>query len=133
MKDTRSLLLVLLSFGMLGTWIYHLYDKTKYSKQHTEIYIKDSIAVAEGVQDSLHKLYSTTINKLDAQLDSTKSTAGLLKNELGNKLQKINRLHSEVSTILKKNNVRKEDIELARKKPGLTTTGTGIKNKKQYH
>ena len=116
MKDTRSLLLLLLSFGLMGTWVYHLYDKTKYSKQRTEIYIKDSIAVAEGVQDSLHKLYSTTINELDAQLDSTKNTAGFLKNELSTKLQEINRLRSEVSTILKKNNIRKEDIELARKK-----------------
>lgn len=116
MRDTKSLLLVLLSFGLVGTWIYHLYDKTKYSKQRTEIFIKDSIAVAEGVQDSLHKLYSSTINNLDAELDSTKSNAGQLKGELGNKLSEINRLKAEIAAILKKNNVKKEDLELARKK-----------------
>ena len=116
MRDTKSLLLVLLSFGLVGTWIYHLYDKTKYSKQRTEIFIKDSIAVAEGVQDSLHKLYSSTITNLDAELDSTKSNAGQLKGELGNKLSEIYRLKAEIAAILKKNNVRKEDIELARKK-----------------
>jgi hypothetical protein len=57
MKDTNSLLLVLLSVVLLGTWFYHLYDKTKYSNQRKEIYIKDSIDVAEGVHDSLHKIY----------------------------------------------------------------------------
>ena len=116
MRDTKSLLLLLLSFGLVGTWVYHLYDKTKYSKQRTEIYIKDSIAVAEGIQDSLHKLYSSTITNLDAELDSTKSNAGQLKGELGNKLSEINRLKAEIAAILKKNNVKKEDIELARKK-----------------
>ena len=116
MRDTKSLLLILLSFGLVGTWVYHLYDKTKYSKQRTEIYIKDSIAVAEGIQDSLHKLSSSTITNLDAELDSTKSNAGQLKGELGNKLSEINRLKAEIAAILKKNNVKKEDIELARKK-----------------
>lgn len=118
MSDTKSILLVLLSFGLIGTWIYHLYDKTKYSNQKTAIFIKDSIAVAEGVQDSLHKLYSFTIHNLDAQLDSTKNNAGQLKGELTNKLSEVYRLKTEISTILKKNDVRKEDIELARKKAG---------------
>ena len=101
MRDTKSLLLILLSFGLVGTWVYHLYDKTKYSKQRTEIYIKDSIAVAEGIQDSLHKLYSSTITNLDAELDSTKSSAGQLKGGLGNKLSEINRLKAEIAAILK--------------------------------
>lgn len=116
MANTRTLLLILLSIGLTGTWFYHLYDKTKYSKKRTEIYIKDSIAVAEAVEDSLNKIYSSTINILDAQLDSTKNTAGILKNELSNKLAEINRLKYEISSILKKNNLKKEDVEIARKK-----------------
>ncbi len=106
----------MLSVGLTGTWVYHLYDKTQYSKRRTEVYIKDSIAVAQGVQDSLQKIYSYTINNLDAQLDSTRSTAGLLKGELGAKLAEINRLRNEIATILKKNNVKKEDLDLARSK-----------------
>ena len=106
----------MLSVGLIVTWVYHLYDKTQYSKRRTEVYIKDSIAVAQGVQDSLQKIYSHTINNLDAQLDSTKSTAGLLKGELGAKLEEINRLRNEIATILKKNNVKKEDLDLARSK-----------------
>lgn len=116
MKDTKSLLMIMLSVGLVGTWVYHLYDKTLYSNRRTEVFIKDSIAVAQGVQDSLQKIYSLTINSLDAQLDSTKSSAGLLKGELSTKLAEINRLRSEIAIILKKNNFKKEDLEMARKK-----------------
>ena len=106
----------MLSVGLTGTWVYHLYDKTQYSQRRTEVYIKDSTAVAQGIQDSLHKLYTSTINDLDTELDSTKNTAGLLKGELSTKLVEINKLRSEIAAILKKNNIKKEDIELARRK-----------------
>jgi hypothetical protein len=115
-KDTKSLLLGMLSVGLVGTWIYHLYDKTQYSQRKNEVYIKDSIAVAQGVQDSLQKIYSSTINTLDAQLDSTKNTAGLLQGELSTKLAEINRLRAEIASILKRNNFKKEDLDLARRK-----------------
>ncbi len=106
----------MLSLGLVGTWVYHLYDKTQYSQRRTEVYIKDSIAVAQGVQDSLQKLYAHTINNLEAGLDSTKSTAGLLQGELSTKLAEINRLRTEIAAILKRNNFKKEDLDLARKK-----------------
>ena len=106
----------MLSVGLVGTWIYHLYDKTQYSQRKNEVYIKDSIAVAQGVQDSLQKIYSSTINTLDAQLDSTKNTAGVLQGELSTKLAEINRLRAEIASILKRNNFKKEDLDLARRK-----------------
>ncbi|HQW44270.1 MAG: hypothetical protein IPP02_00580 [Chitinophagaceae bacterium] len=116
MKDTKSILLGMLSVGLVGTWVYHLYDKTQYSQRRTEVYIKDSIAVAQAVQDSLQRIYSHTINNLGAELDSTKSTTGLLQGELNTKLAEINRLRTEIATILKRNNFKKEDLDLARKK-----------------
>ncbi len=106
----------MLSVGLVATWVYHLYDKTRYSKQRKEIYIKDSIAVAQGVQDSLQRIYSLTLNNLGTQLDSTKNTAGLLKSELSTKLAEIYRLRTEIAGILKRNDIKKADIDLARKK-----------------
>ena len=106
----------MLSVGLVGTWVYHLYDKTQYSQRRTEVYIKDSIAVAQAVQDSLQRIYSHAINNLGAELDSTKSTTGLLQGELNTKLAEINRLRTEIATILKRNNFKKEDLDLARKK-----------------
>ncbi len=106
----------MLSFGMVGTWVYHLYDKSQYSNRRTEVYIKDSTAVAQGVHDSLQKIYSQTINTLGIELDSSKMHAGLLKGELGNKLMEIRRLQSELTTILKRKNFNQNDLLLARQK-----------------
>ena len=92
MRDTRSLLMVLLSVGLVSTWVYHLYDKSQYSRQKMEAPGKDSAAVAESVRDSLQKIYSATINTLDTKLDSTKTGADSLKNQLDVKLGEINRL-----------------------------------------
>jgi len=105
----------MLSTGLVGTWIYHLYDKTQYSNKRNEVYIKDSIAVAQGVQDSLQKIYSQTIHTLGAELDSTKNKEGLLKGELGNKLAEINRLRTELAAILKRKDFNQADLAQARR------------------
>ncbi len=120
----------MLSLGLVSTWAYHLYDKSIYTSHKKEVYIKDSAAVAQGIQDSLHRIYSETINNLGTELDSTKNTAGQLKGELNTKLAEIYRLRAEISTILKKNNIRKEDLNLARKKTvELQQLVTDLQNK----
>lgn len=106
----------MLSVGLVATWVYHLADKTRYSKQRREVFIKDSIAVAQGVQDSLQKIYSHTINSLGASLDSSRNTEGQLKNELDAKLAEIYRLRTEIAVILKKTDIKKADLDLARRK-----------------
>ena len=116
MKDIRTLLLALLSAGLVGTWVYHLYDKTQYSQRRTEVYIKDSIAVAQGVQDSLQRIYSSTIRTLDSKLDSTRSNADSLKYQLEARMGEINLLKNEINTILKNRGATKEDLALARVK-----------------
>ncbi len=116
MRDIKSLLLVLLSAGLLSTWVYHLYDKTMYSQRKTEVYIKDSIAVAEGVRDSLYKLYNTTITDLDTRLDSTTSSSDSLQSELSVRVAEIKNLQQEINGILGKKGATKEELSLARRK-----------------
>lgn len=116
MKDIKPLLLGMLSVGLVGTWVYHLYDKAMYSKKRTEIYIKDSIAVAQDVQDSLQKIYAITINNLDSKLDSTRSNADSLKFSLDNKLNEIYRLKGEINSILKNRGASKADLTVAKSK-----------------
>ena len=118
MKDIRSFLLVMLSAGLIGTWIYHLYDKTMYTKKRHEIYIKDSVAVAEGVRDSLQKIYSVTINDLDLRLNETRTNADSLKTQLNANLSEIYKLRNEISGILKNRGATRADMDLARKKIG---------------
>lgn len=116
MKDIKPLLLGMLSVGLVATWVYHLYDKAMYSKKRTEIYIKDSTAVAQGVQDSLQKIYAVTINNLDSRLDSTRSNADSLKFKLDNKLGEIYRLKAEINKILEKRGASKADLSIAKDK-----------------
>ena len=106
----------MLSVGLVGTWVYHLADKSRYSKQRREIYIKDSMAVAQGVQDSLQKIYSLTIRDLDARLDSSRNTEEALQQELSSKLAEIYRLRGEITSILKRTDVKKADLDIARQK-----------------
>jgi len=108
----------MLSVGLVVTWIYHFYDKSRYSHLKTEQHQIDSLALARKVQDSLQQVYSHTINNLDARLDSTSSTTGLLKGELEKKLADIRKLRNEIAAILRKNDINKEDLEMARTKTG---------------
>ncbi len=116
MKDARSLLLVLLSTGLVATWIYHLYDKSIYSHRRTEVPVKDSAAIADGIRDSLTSLFSATIRNLDKELDSSKADAGQLQTSLSIKLAEINRLRAEINSILRKNKATPADLQLAREK-----------------
>jgi peptidoglycan hydrolase CwlO-like protein len=116
MKDPKMFLLGLLSVGLIGTWVYHLYDKTQYSKRKTAVYIKDSIAVAQGIQDSLQKIYAVTISNLDSRLDSTRTSADSLKLKLNSKLREIYRLKNEINGILKNRGASKADLVVAREK-----------------
>jgi chromosome segregation ATPase len=114
MNDSRNLMLGLLSAGLVVTWTYHLIDKSGYSTQRREVFVKDSAAIAQGVSDSLQKLYNSAISSLDIKLDSVKSNANLLQGELGSRIIEINRLKSEIGNILKRTDLSKQDLTKAR-------------------
>lgn len=116
MRDTKSLLLGLLSVGLVLTWVYHLYDKSQYAQKKTEVYIKDSMAVVQGVQDSLQKIYSSTISDLGIKLDSSQSNADSLRAQLNAKLREVYRLRGEINGILTNRQASKEDMAVAREK-----------------
>lgn len=116
MRDTRSLLLLLLSVGLVGTWIYHLYDKTRYSHRKTEIYIRDSTAIADGVRDSLNKLYSSELRALGNRIYFSENSTDSLKGTWSNKLNELGKLKAEIAEILKSRNITKNDLLTARKK-----------------
>lgn len=123
MRDIKPLLLILLSIGLVGTWTYHLYDKTIYSQRRTEVFVRDSAAVADAIRDSLQKIYSSTITDLDSRLvtagdslSSSQARADSLQRRLEKRLAEINRLKSEINAILNKGNASTGDMALARKK-----------------
>jgi len=89
-----------------------------YSKRRTEVYIKDSAAVADAIKDSLNKIYSATISELDNRLNYTKVNADSLQNRLDSKLKEINLLKSEIGGILNKRDFSKKDLVEAKQKIG---------------
>lgn len=110
MKDGKNLILLLLATGLVATWIYHLYDKSKYNDHTKVVLIMDSLATSQAISDSLHRLYNETVS----DLDSTKFTTDSLKGQLDVKLAEINRLKTEINGILQNRTITKDDMRKAR-------------------
>ena len=110
-----------------------------YSKRRTEVYVKDSTAVADAIRDSLQKFYSLTINNLDISLDSTRNNADSLKGQLDTKLGEIYKLRNDINGILKNRGATKADLGIAREKIGelqqrvdeLRNQNTGMEEEKK--
>jgi TolA-binding protein len=118
MKDTRSLLLVLLSVGLAATWVYHFYDKANYTRVNAEVYTKDSSAIAQNIRDSLQKEFTAAVTSFDTRLDSSKTTSDSLQEQLTNRIKEINQLKSEISQVLK--NPRSTSAEMKTAKQKMT-------------
>jgi myosin heavy subunit len=109
---------VLLSFGLIATWVYHLYDKANYTKNKTEVNnaSKDSPDDTKAVRDSLQKSYSATINQLDIKLDSSRNTSDSLQSQLVIRINEINRLKREISKVLQNPNSTNSELMMVRQK-----------------
>jgi hypothetical protein len=110
MKDSKNLLLILLSVGLMSTWVYHLYDKSYYSNHQVEVLVRDSLATQEAIRDSLQKLF----NAKSFELDTTKVMADSLKGTLDSTRTKIFSLRKQIGDILKNRNATKEDLKKAK-------------------
>jgi hypothetical protein len=106
----------MLTVGLVGTWVYYFYDKSRQSGPKTEVVTSNPAPSLQHIQDSLQKVYSLTVDRLGAQLDSVKNTAGQLMGQLNARLEEINNLKTEIAALLRKNGAKKEDIELAGRK-----------------
>lgn len=62
MKDTRSILIILLAVILMATWGFYIYDKSQPAEHTTRSIVTDSTefkkAVLQAVEDSLKKVYS---------------------------------------------------------------------------
>ena len=110
MKDSKNLLLILVSVGLTLTWVYHLYDKSHYSNHQFEVLVKDSLATQEAIKDSLQKLF----NEKTQELDTTRMATDSLKGSLDSTRIKIYELRKQISDILKNRTVTKADLRKAR-------------------
>lgn len=110
MRDSKNLLLLLVSIGLMGTWIYHLYDKSRYSNHVGQVLVKDTVATQEAVRDSLQRLFADKTK----QLDTTTTLTDSLRGSLDSTLTKIFDLRRQISGILKNRNATNTDLKKAR-------------------
>lgn len=110
MKDSKNLLLILVSAGLLVTWVYHLYDKSHYSNHKYEVLVKDSLATQEAIKDSLQKLFDEKTH----ELDTTRTATDSLKGSLDSTRSKIFDLRKQIEGILKNRNATTSDLRKAR-------------------
>ncbi|RXK61937.1 hypothetical protein ESA94_02690 [Lacibacter luteus] len=113
MKDTRNILLVVVSLCLVATWGYHLYDKNKYATSVKEVVpVKDSLALQSRINDSLRLAYNSLLQQMDSSrnavmIDTVGTTAAV---------NEIDSLRNEISAILAINNITKEDLKRAEQK-----------------
>lgn len=110
MRDSKNLLLLLVSIGLMGTWVYHLYDKSRYSNHVAQVLVKDTVATQEAVRDSLQRLFAEKTK----QLDTTTTVTDSLRGSLDSTLTKIFDLRRQISGILKNRNATNSDLKKAR-------------------
>jgi hypothetical protein len=103
MKDTKTWLLVLLSFCIVATWVYHLYDKREYS-QHPKIVYEVETPVSRTVKDSLPEPDSASTEKEESNLS------------VSARLEEIVSLRNEIATMLMDSNITTKGLYKAEEK-----------------
>jgi hypothetical protein len=114
MKDTRNILLVIVSLCLVGTWVYHLYDKNKYANDNVLIPVKDSLAEQTKVNDSLRVAYNGLLQQIDSSRSTT--TVDTAAVTIDSSINAIDSLRNEIAAILAINNITKEDLRRAEEK-----------------
>jgi hypothetical protein len=109
LKDSKILLILLVSVALFGTWIYHFYDKTHYHQHNVAILIKDSLATQEAIRDSLQKLF----NEKSYEADTIRISADSLRGRLDSTRSKIYTLRNQIAGILKNRSATREDLKKA--------------------
>src|SRR5690242_3241178 len=116
MKDFKSVLLALLSIGLIGTWFFHFYEKSRYVNDIKKAYVRDSASIAQTIKsflkDSVQKTEivkkdssasDDTVIRYDPYIDS-------LKARLNNSLNEVIGLKKQIDDILKNDQATQSDL-----------------------
>jgi predicted nucleic acid-binding Zn-ribbon protein len=103
---------------MVGTWAYHLYDKSHYvnNLSHSGAGGKDTTAMAEAIRDSLKQIYAATLSGIKEISDSSHPAFDSLKTQLDNRMAEINKLRNEITAILSNKKISRAELIEAKNK-----------------
>ncbi len=88
MKESKSLLLVLLALAIVATWIYHIYDKKEYRKQAKVVYVPETPVKPrkDSLKTELLEIVSDSAKGVEAKLEGIV----ILRNEISRMLDDPN-------------------------------------------
>lgn len=112
MKDSRNILLLVVSLCLVGTWAYHIYDKNKYVQEPEAVTKKDTVAEELRINDSIRRRYAAMVSQLDSGRRAKDSAYAAHKTEGA----LIDSLQNEIYTILNNKVITKEDLRKAGEK-----------------
>jgi hypothetical protein len=99
-----SLCLLLLAFIILFAWGFMYYrNAAEVVKNQPAIIVKDSSSIAAGIRDSLQKIYASTWQQINQQLDAANNNADSIQGNMDTKYQEFSQIRSEISRILNAN------------------------------
>ncbi len=107
MRDVKTMLLILVSACLLGTWVFHIYDKSRYA---VVTKLKPDITKNELQEnDSIQILYKG----MAAQLETVIIGKDSINKELHQKASEIDTLRIEINRMLNETNLTREDLRKA--------------------
>lgn len=99
-----SLCLLLLAFIILFAWGFMYYrNAAEVVKNQPTIIVKDSSSIAAGIRDSLQKIYASTWQQINRQLDAATTDADSIQGNMDMKYQEFSKIRSEIARILDAN------------------------------
>ena len=123
MKDSKTLLILLLTivfillFALLFTWGYDYYSKQSAEINHPVSNNNGAGIYSDPARDSLQKVYSATISKLDTRFVNTPIKADSLNGHPDTSLAEYYKLRNEIAAILA-SPAHTADLDMARQKIG---------------
>lgn len=106
MKETRislllllSMSLLLLAFVVLFIWGFTYYRKTVNAGPAAIVVVKDSAAIVNHTRDSMQRIFTATINKLNASLDSTRINTDSVQVTMETRLKEFYTLKNEIDRL----------------------------------
>lgn len=126
MKDSRNILLLFVSLCLVGTWVYHLYDKNQYLQEPTKLVQQQTAPNQAAINDSIRKEYSAALSRMD----TGKTDNAVMQSAYTEKLSEIDSLKNEIYQILNINYITKEDLRKAEDKIRILQQKMGATSKK---
>ncbi|MES2776886.1 MAG: hypothetical protein V4722_22100 [Bacteroidota bacterium] len=116
-KDNRNLIYGVLVAALLGTWGYIIYDKSKSSEKIEQL--QTQYLNVDSNRNEVQLLYNSSLQRLDSLTGTNQQLTETLQNQqglAGERSREIDKLKSEIKSILSKKNATAAELATAKKK-----------------